>query len=96
MLGYLNLPGLMQNNTFKYLGLWIHSIKGIRGCIDPLQQAGIRAMWGMVGRYNDMEMRDLYLRLHMFDCLLKPVLSYGSEVWGVAEIGKVKGAGGHA
>jgi hypothetical protein len=53
-------------------------------------------MWGMVGRYNDMEMRDLYLRLHMFDCLLKPVLSYGSEVWGVAEIGKVKGAGGHA
>ena len=29
-----------------------------------------------------MELRDLYMKTHVFDTLVKPVLSYGCEVWG--------------
>jgi hypothetical protein len=28
------------------------------------------------------QLRDLYFNTHMFDTLVKPVLSYGCEVWG--------------
>lgn len=70
------------SDSFRYLGVWLHSTKGLSVARDALKAAGQRAMWAMLGKFKHMELRDLYLKTHMFDTLVKPVLSYGCEVWG--------------
>jgi hypothetical protein len=41
-----------------------------------------------------MQLRDLYLKTHMFDTLVKPALSYGCEVWGPDALQQVNSAAG--
>jgi hypothetical protein len=70
------------SDSFRYLGVWLHSTKGLSVARDALKAVGQEAMWAMLGRFKHMQLRDLYLKTHMFDTLVKPVLSYGCEVWG--------------
>lgn len=84
---------LKVSDTFKYLGLWLHSTSGVKAAISPLEQAGTRAMWAMESRFRDMELRDLYMKVHLFNCVVKPVLSFGCEVWGPGELCTIKEAG---
>jgi hypothetical protein len=40
-------------------------------------------MWAMLGKLMHTQLHDLYLKTHMLDTLVKPVLSnYGCRVWG--------------
>ena len=70
------------SDSFRYLGVWLHSTKGLSVAGDALKAAGQRAMWAMLGKFKHMESRNLYIKTHMFDTLVKPVLSYGCAVWG--------------
>ena len=78
---YAGVP-IQVSDSFKYLGIWLHGRTGPQDAIKPLQQAGTRAMWSMVGRFKAMGVRDIYLKLHIFDTVIQPILCYGCEVWG--------------
>lgn len=85
---------MQVSDSFRYLGVWLHSTKGLSVARDALKAAGQRAMWAMLGKLKHLEMRDLYLKTHMFDTLVKPVLSYGCEVWGPDALQDVSSADG--
>lgn len=78
---YAGVP-IQVSDTFKYLGIWLHGRMGAQDAVKPLFQAGTRAMWAMVGRFKAMGLKDMYLKLHMFDTVVQPILCYGCEVWG--------------
>jgi hypothetical protein len=49
-------------------------------------------MWAMLGKSMHTQLRDLYFNTHMFDTLVKPVLSYGCEVWGPDALQQINSA----
>jgi len=67
---------------FRYLGIVFHQTRGVSASVSALYSAGLRAMWGLLRRCGDMELRSLQIHVQLFDALVAPVLSYCSEVWG--------------
>ena len=51
-------------------------------------------MWGMLGKFKAMQLQDLYMKTHMFDLLVRPVLGYCCEVWGPDSLQEVDTATG--
>ena len=49
---------------------------------EALKGTGLRAMWAMLGRFKAMQLQDIYMKTHLFDTLVRPVLGYCCEVWG--------------
>lgn len=68
-------------SEFKYLGIVFHETKGVSACVEALQSAGLRAMWGMLGRCGDMELSSIEVQVQLFDSLVAPILGYCAEVW---------------
>jgi hypothetical protein len=66
---------------FRYLGITFHQTKGVSASVAALRSAGLKAMWGMLGKCKDMELRSLQVQVNLFDALVAPVLCYCSEVW---------------
>jgi hypothetical protein len=66
---------------FKYLGIVFHETKGVSACVEALRLAGLRAMWGMLGRCRDMDMASIEVQVQLFDALVAPVLGFCAEVW---------------
>lgn len=69
---------------FRYLGIVFHETRGVSACVEALRCAGLRAMWGMLGRCGDMELASLEIQVQLFDALVAPVLGFCAEVWGPA------------
>ena len=67
---------------FKYLGITLHSTRGMRAATERLRAAGLRAIWGMHSRCTAYGITDFATRTRMYRALAEPVLTYGSEVWG--------------
>ena len=70
------------SDSFRYLGVCLHGTRGLTVATEALKSAGLRAMWGMLGKFKSMQLQDLYMKTHMFDLLVRPVLGYCCEVWG--------------
>jgi hypothetical protein len=68
-------------SSFRYLGIEFHETKGVSACVDALRSAGVRAMWGMLGRCADMGLASLEVQVQLFDALVSPVLGFCAEVW---------------
>lgn len=66
---------------FRYLGIEFHETKGVSASVDALRSAGLRAMWGMLGRCSDMEVASIEVQVQLFDALVAPVLGFCAEVW---------------
>jgi hypothetical protein len=71
----------------RYLGVIFHA-KGVSACCNSLTRAGRRAMWSMMNRCAESNLQSLSMQVHLFGALVAPVLSYCSEVWGPALLGK--------
>jgi hypothetical protein len=69
-------------DEFRYLGVVLHQTKGVSAATAALASSGQRAMWGMLGRCADVGTYSLSTRVELFECLVMPVLTYCSEVWG--------------
>jgi hypothetical protein len=70
----------------KYLGLTFAQLSkssGFACCGDELARAGRRAMYAMRRRAWELGAAALEHQLQLFDIFVKPILSYGCEVWGV-------------
>jgi hypothetical protein len=63
------------------LGITFHQTKGVSASAAALRPAGLKAMWGMLGKCKDLGLRSLQIQVNLFDALVNPVLCYSSEVW---------------
>jgi hypothetical protein len=70
-----------QVQSFKYLGLELHSTRGMVVAIDKLTVVGKKTLFALRRRCNDMSIVDLEVMCQLFDSLVCPVLRYACEVW---------------
>lgn len=66
---------------FRYLGITFHQTQGVTACVSALKSAGLRAMWGVLGKCRTTGIRSVEVQVQLFDALVAPVLGYCSEVW---------------
>ena len=69
--------------SYCYLGLEISSTGSFSAALDSLYKKALRALFGIYSTlniYSDGTHISLFLKL--FDSLVKPILLYGSEIWG--------------
>ncbi len=67
--------------SFRYLGLELHSTRGMAVAIDKLIVAGKKALFALRRRCNDLSITDLEVMCQLFDSLVRPVPSYACKVW---------------
>ncbi len=82
---YAGQPLEVVSST-KYLGLTFAQLskqRGFAGCADVLAKAGQRAMFAMRRRAWELGVSSVEQQCMLFDVFVKPVLSYGCEVWAV-------------
>jgi hypothetical protein len=69
-------------DMFVYLGMVYHEKTCMqKGWLRNLDK-GRRAMYAMIRRCYEMDLHNVYIKCHLFDSLVRPVLNYGCEVWG--------------
>jgi len=67
--------------SFRYLGLELHSTRGMAVAIDKLTATGKKALFALRRRSNDLSITYPEVMCQLFDSLVRPVLSYACEVW---------------
>jgi len=72
---------IKQLNSFKYLGVELHGTKGMQAAIQRLAMSGKKEIFTLRRRCAKLHIFDPALQCQLFDALVKPVLSYGCEVW---------------
>ena len=69
-------------NTYKYLGILINSNGDFLASSDNLCVRGWKASFKIKSALKDVDI-DPSLKLKLFDSLIKPIVCYNSEIWGV-------------
>jgi hypothetical protein len=67
--------------SFKYMGLELHSTEGMTVAIDKLTVARKKALFALRRRCNDLSITDSEVMCQLFNSLICLVLSYACEVW---------------
>ena len=70
-----------QADRYKYLGLVMHQNGAFTCAAESLKSAAQRALFALEARCAEMGITDPRLRCRLYDAVVKPVLSYGCEVW---------------
>jgi len=70
-----------QVQSFRYLGLKLHSTRGMAVDIDKLTVAGKNALFALRRRCNDLSITNPKVMCQLFDSLVRPVSSYACDVW---------------
>ena len=83
---------LRVSPEFKYLGIILHSTRGMSPAISHLKAAALRATWAMHSRCKRLGIRDISMRLRLFRILAEPIMCYCSEVWGPGLLPSLDGA----
>jgi hypothetical protein len=70
--------------SYKNLGLSVTSKgKFSKGCASQLAVSAEKAQHGLFSKCTVLNVTSPPTMLHMFDALVRPILCYGCEVWGV-------------
>jgi exonuclease III len=69
-------------DQYLYLGVLLHATQNFMGAVDALAASGDRAMHAVLGRCRQQCITQFDLKCRIFDRLVEPILSYGSQVWG--------------
>ena len=70
-----------QVDRYKYLGLVMHQNGSFTCAVESLESAAQRALFALQARCTELGIMDIQLRCRLYDAVVKPVLSYGCEVW---------------
>jgi len=67
--------------SFCYLRIELHRSGSLKTVIEHLATAGQRAIFALRRRCADLKINDPTIVCQLFDALVKPILSYGCELW---------------
>ena len=67
--------------SFRYLGIELHRSGSLKTAVEHLAAAGRRAVFALRRRCADLKLKDPAIVCQLFDALVKPVISYGCELW---------------
>jgi hypothetical protein len=67
--------------SFRYLGLKLHSTRSMAVAMDKLTAAGKKALFSLRHICNDLNITNPKVMCQFFDSLVRPILSYACEVW---------------
>jgi hypothetical protein len=70
----------------KYLGMWFTSDGKLDCMVTTVADAARRACFLLHGVLNRLQHATPAIHLQLFNSLVRPILSYGSEVWGVYQL----------
>ena len=73
---------------FIYLGIMFEEEEGIKRVATRWFNKGRGALYSMMRRCNELDIHNVYIKCRLFDSLVRPILSYGSEIWGPAILSK--------
>ena len=90
---YFNGKAIEEVPCYKYLGNLFASIKTCNG--DPfsenyqyLYDKAQKNIFSLFSKTKDISPLSPKLRIYLFDSLIRPVLTYGSGVWGISKKGR--------
>ena len=77
-----------QNNSqieiverYNYLDIVFYFNGNLKHVADDLYNKALKAFFSVKGKFNNFQEVPLKICLKLFDSLLKPILTYGSEIW---------------
>jgi hypothetical protein len=70
-----------QVASFRYLGIELHRSRSLKIVVEHLVAVGQRVIFALRRRCADLKINDPAIVCWLFDALIKPVLSYGCELW---------------
>ena len=73
---------LVLKPMFVYLGMLYEEEGGIRKSANRSLSKGRSAAYAMTRRCHELDIHNVFIKCHLFDSLVKPILMYGCEVWG--------------
>ena len=76
-----NFVDVEEAQTFKYLGILLSSSGTFSYCQSDLYKRGLKANFKLSKCFDDLH-KNVDTILHLLDHAVKPVLLYGSEIWG--------------
>ena len=77
--------------SFRYLGVELHSTRGLSFAIEKILIAGRKSMFALHRRCAELRITDPLLKCRLFDTLVAPVVNYACEIWaGDAAAGKLE------
>lgn len=86
-----NYPFKLNNHvlehvfSYKYLGISFNYNGKFNNGIKELKDQGRRAMFSLLQKSNHLQL-DISVQIELFNSLVRPILTYGCEVWGYAGI----------
>ena len=80
---YFGGEEIARVDAFKYLGIVFHGTRGLSCAIEQLAVAARKALFAMLGRCRQLRIHKPDMKCKLFDCLVRPILSYACELWSV-------------
>ena len=77
-------------NSYTYLGVEFSTKMSFVNCTLPLISKASKACYEILRSLNALSCCNLNVFLKLFDAKVQPILSYGSELWGMSDIEEVE------
>ena len=71
---------------YKYLGLLFTPSGEIKSALDDLRARALKAYWGLKGKLGTFFSKHVIETMHLFDTLVRPILTYASDFWGCLKV----------
>lgn len=78
---YFNNQEIEMSTQYSYLGIMFNFNGSFKNATSILVEQATRAMYSLLDKVKKM-LLPLDIQLQLFDALVKPILLYGSEIWG--------------
>ena len=70
-------------DSYKYLGTWLHWKSKFKIAMSYQSDAASKAMFTLLNKLRELKITDVQIALKLFNSMVKPILLYNSEIWGV-------------
>ena len=77
----LNKSDIEIVDNYKYLGILLSYNGNFKHAADHLYQKSLKAIFSLKSSVLDFESTSNTLKLKLFDTLIRPILTYGAEIW---------------
>ena len=71
---------------YKYLGLLFTPSVEMKSALDDLRSRALKAYWSLKGKLGNFFSTHVVETMHLFDTLVRPILTYSSDFWGCLKL----------